>query len=402
MSPRRVTKPKPPTLDWLTIAQFGLGAVGISLAWMLAMAALLGSMVRAAADGLQLFSSLADLIPVGGAFLFGVLLLPSTFYALRRILGSAPTSFKISSRRLGLAVLLFPPLVAAGSWAVGVGWGWLVLATHISAALILIAWLLWVALRDLQPGSAQRAWGAFGSGLAATPILAFVIEAIGLFVLILLFAIYIEVNPALAHATEALQNATAQNPDLLLQNLAPFFEDPFILFSVFISLSFFVPLIEELLKPLGVALLLRRELNEAQGFALGALCGAGYALVENLALNTQPETLFVAATGRIGATIMHIFTTALSGYALVRAKNTKQYLPLLGILALNIAIHGLWNGMVLLLTAATLTTASGGLVPAEFAIIATPVLVFLALACVLTLVRMNRRLAFIKTKARIC
>jgi RsiW-degrading membrane proteinase PrsW (M82 family) len=228
----------------------------------------------------------------------------------------------------------------------------------------------------------------------ASPALALILEGFGLIALLLFLAIYIDINPALSGIGANLENFTSANPEVLLQRLAPLFEDPIILLTAFLSLSFFVPLIEELLKPLAVYLLLRRPLSEAQGFALGALSGAGYALAENLVLNTQPESLFLVAAGRFGASAMHIFTAALSGFALVRAKNRRSAWPFLGILALNILIHGLWNGMVLLLTAASITEAGGsGLVPAEFGLLAVPVLLLLALGSIVFLQVMNRRLS---------
>ncbi|HEX9596977.1 MAG TPA: PrsW family glutamic-type intramembrane protease, partial [Anaerolineales bacterium] len=366
MSPARAKKPKPTSLDWLTISQFGLGALGLSLAWMLALFSLIESMLHAVDAGEQLFSRLGDLVPIASLFVIGLLLLPSTFYALRRLLGRASLPAKVPGRLFGLAILLFPLLLAGGSWAVQAGLGWLALLAHLLAALLLVGWLLWLALRGLRPGSAQRSWGAFGSGMVASPILAFSLEAIGLIALILFLAIYIQVNPALSGVVTSLESATSANPEVLIQELAPLFNDPLVLLTAFLSLSLFVPVIEELLKPFAVYLLLRRELSEAQGFALGALSGAGYALAENLALNTQPENLFLVAAGRFGASAMHILTAALSGYALVRAKQQRRIWPFVGILALNIFIHGLWNGMVLLTTAAALTQTSGvGLVPEE-------------------------------------
>lgn len=394
MSPARAKKPKPASLDWLTIFQFGLGALGVTLAWMLALFSLIGGMLQAAGAGEPLFSTLGDLVPVAGIFLIGLLLLPSTFYALRRLLGRASLPANIPGRPFGLTILFLPLLLVGGSWAVEAGLDWLALLAHLLAALLLVGWLLWLALRGLQPGSTQRSWGAFGSGLIASPILAFILEAIGLIVLILFLALYIQINPALTGIMTTLENTTSANPEVLIKALAPLFNDSLVLLTAFLSLSFVVPVIEELLKPFAVYLLLRRDLSEAQGFALGALSGAGYALAENLALNTQPESLFLVAAGRFGASAMHIFTAALSGYALVRSKKQKRIWPFLGILALNIFIHGLWNGMVLLITAASLTAAGGsGLVPAGFAIIAAPILLILALACVIFLRQMNRRLS---------
>lgn len=375
--------------------------MGLTLAWTLALFFLIAGMLHAVDAGEQLFSRLGDLVPIASLFVIGLLLLPSTFYALRRLLGRAPLPTKVPGWPFGLAILLFPLLLTGGSWAVQAGLGWLALLAHLLAALLLVGWLLWLALRGLGPGSAQRSWGAFGSGMVASPILAFILEAVGLIVLILFLAIYVQINPALSGVVTSLEGATSANPEILMRELAPLFNDPLVLLTAFLGLSFFVPVIEELLKPFAVYLLLRRDLSEAQGFALGALSGAGYALAENLALNMQPESLFLVAAGRFGASAMHIFTAALSGYALVRAKKQKSIWPFLGILALNIFIHGLWNGMVLLITAGALNEASGvGLVPGVAVLWSTALLVLIALACFFFLFRMNRILLTTKTKPR--
>jgi RsiW-degrading membrane proteinase PrsW (M82 family) len=167
-----------------------------------------------------------------------------------------------------------------------------------------------------------------------------------------------------------------------------------VLFIALIALGLFVPLIEELLKPIGVMLLLGRPLTPAQGFALGALSGAGYALVENLMVGVDAETWAFATLGRFGTSVMHIFTAALSGYALVRAKNGKRYLQLAGIYLLNVLIHGVWNSLVILTSATIISDlGAGGSLPSQLVYIAPVILVLIAATCLFLLRRYNRRFA---------
>lgn len=393
MSPARAKIIKAKPFDWLTILQFGLGGLGISLTWLLALALLVGGMLETAENRLPVLSGPSSIFPATGIFLLGLLLVPSTVFALRRLLGLRVTPFKVLGNRLGLIILLLPLLLGISSWAVQAGWDWLALITHLLFGLVLVAWLVWLAMRGVKVGSAQRTWGAFASGLAATPLLAFILEAVGVVALILVLSIYILFNPSLANAMVALQSAADQSPEQLMVSLTPFLSDPFIFFIILASLGFFVPVVEELLKPLGVYLLLGRKLTAAQGFALGALGGAGYALAENLTRIVAPENLLVVAIGRLGVTAMHIFTGALGGYAVVRARNEKRIGLWLGILALNTFIHGLWNAAVLLATAGSVTQSAGsGLVPVEFGVFAALLIPVIALACLIFMQRINRRL----------
>ena len=73
-----------------------------------------------------------------------------------------------------------------------------------------------------------------------------------------------------------------------MQILAPYLINPFILISLFLVLGVFTPLIEETLKPAIVWLLAKRLQRPSQGFALGVISGAGFALVESLLASSTP------------------------------------------------------------------------------------------------------------------
>ena len=74
----------------------------------------------------------------------------------------------------------------------------------------------------------------------------------------------------------------------VMQILAPYLVNPFILVSLFLVLGVFTPLIEETVKPAVVWLLAKRLQSPAQGFALGVISGAGFALVESLLASSTP------------------------------------------------------------------------------------------------------------------
>jgi membrane protease YdiL (CAAX protease family) len=329
-----------------------------------------------------------------GFLTLGFLLLPSTILSLRRILGHPSRHINIPAGRFALSIVLIPFAIFAGDWLLNHGAGGWAAPLHILVALLSVGWILWIAIHNLNPGSGQRSWGALGSGLALTPIFAFILEIIGAIFFILILAIYIGTNSELTRAVNSISTLTTQlnpNMELVLERLQPLFNDPFVLIMTIAGLGIFVPLIEELFKPIGVILLLGRKLTEAQGFALGAICGAGYALVENLTVGANAETWAFTSVGRFGTSAMHILTAALSGYALVRAKNEKRYAALFGTYVVNVMIHGIWNTLVVL-TATTGLSSSNTAPPPALFYIGPALLVTLALTCIFFLRRYNHRL----------
>ena len=143
--------------------------------------------------------------------------------------------------------------------------------------------------------------------------------------------------------------SSAPSPDAILHILLPFLLQPGILFVAFAFISVIVPIIEEALKPIGIWLLAGQNLNPAQGFAFGVLCGAGFGLFENLG-NTSAggEAWALLVTTRISTLLLHCLTTGLVGWALASAWSQKRYLRLGITYAFTIVVHGLWNGMAVL------------------------------------------------------
>lgn len=374
--------------------QFAFSGLALSALWSLASISLLDNFL---ASSFQQTEAGQDWFTSAGFFFLGLLLLPSAILSLRRILGRLSREVNVPGGRFGLSIFLIPIALAAGNWLLAKNLTVWVAPLYIFVTLLSIGWLLWLAIHNLKPGSGQRSWGALGSGLALSPLLAFTLEVLAAIFLFILLAVYIGTSPELGRALDTVNNlADPMNPNMesILENLQPFFNDPFVLFIILTGLGVFVPLIEELLKPVGVMLLLGRKLTPAQGFALGALSGAGYALVENLTVGVNGESWAIISIGRFGTSAMHILTTALSGYALVRAKNEKRYLALLGTYLLNVVIHGLWNALAVLTSAAVLANSrNGGFLPPELIFIAPAMLGTLALACLFFLRRYNHRLS---------
>jgi RsiW-degrading membrane proteinase PrsW (M82 family) len=141
------------------------------------------------------------------------------------------------------------------------------------------------------------------------------------------------------------QLSYASSPEVVIRTLAPYLLQPGIAYLFFVSLAVVVPLVEEVLKPLGVWLLAACKMTPAEGFALGALSGAGYALLESLMIAIFPEQWLVAVLARIGTGLLHLVTTGMMGWALVLAWEKRAYLRL-GVTYLSVVLlHSLWNGL---------------------------------------------------------
>jgi RsiW-degrading membrane proteinase PrsW (M82 family) len=167
--------------------------------------------------------------------------------------------------------------------------------------------------------------------------------------LILLFIILI--NPGSLTTLQQIitQMRTVTDIDGAMQILAPYLLNPYVLISLFLVLGVFTPLIEETLKPAIVWVLAKRLQRPSQGFALGVISGAGFALVESLLASSTPgqgwgQLLAV----RAGGGLMHIFGSGLMGWGIASAWQGKR-LRLLGTYLLSITVHGLWNSAAIII-----------------------------------------------------
>lgn len=389
-------------VQWPSLLQFIFSALGGLLAWVLAASSAFVGVLEWLAEGRLTQENSSLFLSAASFFFVGLVLLPSAWLALKRLRGESgefPSRLrKFATRFQKNSMLFFFPLLILGSYSgrsEGAAW-FLFPFTHLLAASVVVIWFVSLATRKLDSGSAQRNWGAFGSGLSLSPILALGAEIlVGLFFLFLAI-LYFGVKPDLLLELERLLDLAAFNsndPAAILPALEPLLSDSVLLFMILGFVALAVPLIEELLKPIAVWLLLGRSLSPADGFVVGVLGGAGFALFENLTLGAISENWLFIFSARIGTTAMHIFTAGLTGWAIVTAKNEKRYLLLLGSYALSVGLHSLWNSMVVLGSFASLGMLSGAsLLPPHLAFSSWLVLLVLAVGSMILLRKSNQRL----------
>jgi hypothetical protein len=140
------------------------------------------------------------------------------------------------------------------------------------------------------------------------------------------------------------------DPEALFDLLAPLLLRPDAMVISMLFVAVLVPIMEELVKPLGVWLFGNQISTPSQGFALGALCGATFALLETFSVSTQTADWSTLLLSRLGTDILHVTTSALLGAAIIYAIREHRYLRLLGTYLLCVSLHGLWNAMAMMFT----------------------------------------------------
>jgi RsiW-degrading membrane proteinase PrsW (M82 family) len=184
--------------------------------------------------------------------------------------------------------------------------------------------------------------------------------------------------------------------DSTMKILAPYLINPFVLISLFLILGVFTPLIEETLKPVVVWLMAGRLQGPSQGFALGVISGAGFALVESLLASSTPGLGWgQLLAARAGGGLMHIFASGLMGWGIASAWHGKP-LRLLGTYVLSVMVHGLWNCAAIIIELGSLQPylINNGFSKRldSFSFVGTTILGFLVLMTLPALILINQKM----------
>jgi hypothetical protein len=211
-----------------------------------------------------------------------------------------------------------------------------------------IWWLVELASRRLSVGSHKRGWGLVNFSMFLSTPVVIVVELLAMGVLFLMAVAWIATQPDLMNELERLGRRIIMmqpDPEMILDLLRPYLQNPLVVFAVLAVVSGLVPLIEELFKPLGLWFLAGRRLSPAQGFVAGALSGGSFALLESLLSLSNPgsDTWAYLAAGRAGTALLHITTTALVGWAMALAWQNGDYLRLGATYLLAVGLHSFWN-----------------------------------------------------------
>jgi len=333
--------------------------------------------------------------------LLSTLLLPSIVLAFKRLSGRPADSLPLWEMLLTLfhpkrLLWLYPLILLAGEWLnTNPVLNWLLMPIiNLFAIGVPIAWLIWAGTRRLIPGSPQRNWSVFGIGITSIPLLIVILEFIFMIAGFLAVAFFVSVffEGAVTNINELLSSITemTNGQEIPAYLVAELIRQPIVLAIILMFVSGLIPLIEEVIKPAAILLLWKTPLTPQDGWRLGLLGGAGFALIESLGNTIVGEGWAFLVLGRAGASALHMFNTGLISYTVVLAREKKRLLPVLLALLGTILIHGLWNGITILATVASLETGTilSGVWPAGFMIL----LAVISLGLVGGILTINQRL----------
>lgn len=390
-------------IDWLSIGQLSVGILSCLMTFSLA-----GLLVFLGVSGvLAKTNSLMDITAVfmlaGLIAAVGILNIPSIVLAGRSLNGKQfEPGIETSPFRLAsFALISLPVCLLGGQWITQTTLAvWLLPWFNILALLIPIWWLVEFGRRQLPLGSSQRSWGLVSISLGVTPLITLLAELILTVLVVLVVFMKLSVEPVWMDKFNQLIiqfNQSDFDPQFFASFLKDLLASPLVITTIFLTVGLFMPLMEELLKPLGLWALRKRLLTPAEGFSGGLICGAGFALIESATM--------IAQTGggsdwgqmvllRIGTSLLHITASGFVGWGLASAWRQKKYgRTMLTILAAA-GVHGLWNTLAILIvllpfitsTSAPTVLTQGSLGVGTF--IMASILILLAIALFL----MNHRL----------
>lgn len=305
------------------------------------------------------------------AMLFcAALLLPATYYSIKRLIGKEILPGDIRPIKIwhALAIIsIWIFVVILGAVLVGLfDYGWLLAAPMFLLGICLpIFTLIWVGAGGLPAGSRLRAWFVLGFGMIGGTVASVLLEYFLLGIALVVVGLLASSNPELRTILDQVQNQVlnAKGGDIqsLLTVLAPYLTNPIVILSILVFAAVIGPLIEETLKPAVIWFLGKRLLTPAEGFVLGILCGAGFAMLEGLmAASGATQMWGFALAGRAAASLMHITCSGLLGWGIASVQLQKRYGRLILVYLISISIHGLWNGSAIIAVYGALRTMVQG------------------------------------------
>ena len=261
----------------------------------------------------------------------------------------------IRSRQLVGLALVWVVVIILGSVISGMfNYGWAAAAVFFLPGIGLpILLIVWIGAGGLPSGSVRRLWSVYGISMVGSTLGAVLLEYLLVGVAVGIIGIVATANPELLNLLNQIKNQVtstkAGDIQSLVITLAPYLTNPLVILSILVFASMLTPMIEETLKPAVLWLLGKRMRSPAEGFLLGALCGAGFATMEGLlAASSASQMWGLGQAGRLAASLMHITASGILGWGIASARLKQRYGRLALAYLLAVSIHGIWNGSVVL------------------------------------------------------
>ena len=390
--------------SWQTILHFIITLTGLVLFLGLASLSFLMIAVGLVLPASRMNTNIGvNFILASGMFFCGLPLIPAVFSSFQRLTKKSIRPFESTPIKIWQMVVLLATWIGAvllsDTLYQHFQWGWLAATPFfgiaIAAPIVLIAW---IGIGGISFGSRNRLWGTLGVGMTVGPFLSSLLELLVIIFVIIALFFFLMLDPTwlpkLQQIVSQLQGMT--NTDTIMQVLAPYLMDPLVLVSLFLVLGVFTPMIEETLKPAVVWLLGKRLQSPSQGFALGVISGAGFALVESMLAGSTPGQDWGALlAARAGGGLMHMFASGVMGWGIASALQGKRR-RLLGAYLVSLTVHGLWNSAAIIIEIGSIQAYIKGTVSANpidiYSIVGTSILGILVAITLPGLYLINRKL----------
>ena len=351
--------------DWRNLVALGVSALGILyyLAQAILLSALLligifNSQIDAGENtliGLMVWYSIVPFVLLIPVFLFSLY-----DYREKPIPAWLGTRQPKVKKRLLWSILFLPVIMVIGWMVVGQPTLSVFILGFINVLVagIPVLWMSTVAQWQLDGGSQARKWRIFGFSLTIMPVLVIFIEILVILLMAVFGGLWIvyrsSINPQLESEFMFIVNQLSLSIgdlDRISQLLEPYILQPSVIFWGFAIFSGIIPLIEEIIKPIALWSLAGRNISPEEGFVGGLLCGAGFALMENLLylrIVVSAEEWLIMSIGRTGTVALHMLASGLVGWGLVKTWREGKWLPLIMTTVGSFLLHGIWNAMALL------------------------------------------------------
>lgn len=383
--------------NWRTILSLVIGVLGVI--YLLSQASALGflwlvQVIDPQAETSQIVSlgllAWASILPA-------ILLLPIIFQNYYQIREQPIPSWLDTQRPIFMKITrwLIPvwPLLVFGGWLIADSPRasmFLLGPVNLLVAGLPILWIYSAAQQNLDGGPQLRKWHLFGFSLTIIPMSVIAVEVLAALFLAGIAGVWYSYQTSISPGFEQTLNniinqisLAGDDLDTVIQILKPNLLQPAVTYWALIIFAGIIPMIEELLKPLALWSLAGKKISPQEGFVGGMICGAGFALMENILYFTtavlSADWLYMAIS-RAGTGVLHMLASGLVGWGLAKAWRDRNWLfsglTLLGAFLL----HGLWNALALVTGIAPLFFMEPDLTVGQVLFFNLPMIVLLLLS----------------------
>jgi hypothetical protein len=293
-----------------------------------------------------------------GSIAFGfeaVILLLCSWFVLQKTIGreqaGIPFKFPFAGWQViaVIGVVILSALLGGVTAFTEIAWlNWIILPVLTILVIVPPIWMLFgLGTNGIELGPRWRVFGILGLGMTIGPLIMIILEIVLLLGVVITGLIIVAIQKPdlfqeIINLGQRIRGETDQQ--LILNLVAPYIANPAVIAAILGYIAVLVPMIEELLKPLAVWIFARKIESPAQGFAMGMLSGAAFALLESLNASGDGSANWpVIVSIRAGTSLLHMTASGLVGWGIVSAFQEKRIMRLVAAYFSAVLIHGIWN-----------------------------------------------------------